>query len=844
MTIILKRITAVTFSFRSLAAFCALMLLSLQGQTQGQTQGLSPADIQRLQQLSSQERQVLAEQYRQQQGGAVANSESAAKQEVAEFTDYSAARAIENREQGDKTESAIKTEIKQYRNKVSVPAEALEPFGYALFAGDASTFAPATEIPIPSAYPIGPGDVIRLQLFGQQNEMHELTVSRDGILHLPRVGPVSVAGLDFDEMRRQLTRLVSERFIGVEASITLGKLRSIRIFIMGETRNPGAYTVSSLSNITNALFVSGGVKVSGSLRNVKLIRSGDVIATMDLYDLLLKGDTSSDQRLMPGDVIFIPTVEKTAAIGGQVKRPAVYEVTSEKTIQQLIALAGGYRDEADPRFAKLKRLGDDFQRSVEDMDLTRNASLNEALRNGDELTIGAISDLREGYFQASGAVLRPGLHEWKPGLRVSNVLASSRDGLIEGADLGYSLIVRYANENRDIRIIGFVLGEALSTPGTQADPVLHDRDRILVFEHDVSREALLAPYIEKLSRQVAPGKLPDIVSIGGQVRYPGRYPLIEGMALHELVKAAGGLLDSTYLGEAEVARTSLEAEQAVTSLLDATVDLSRGDVEAFLLQAHDRVLIKRLPAFGGRSSITLEGEVRFPGAYDIRRGEKLSSLLTRAGGLTSHAYAKGAVFSRVSLREQEAARLRELEVRLQSDLAGLSKSKSKQLEEGEGDVSKQLEDLLGGMKSTAPVGRLVIDLKAILAGRDALDVRLLDGDTLTVPEKMQSVTVVGEIQFPTSHLYRANLSVEDYLERSGGSTRNADPGRTYVIRADGSVWLPSRSRWFSGRGGAIEPGDTIVVPPDIEQVNGIELASGLSQIIYQMALGAAAVRGF
>ena len=825
-----------------LIALAGLLVVLLCLPAMSFAQGISQEEIQRLQQLSPSEREKLASQFRQQKSGAAS---SAIGQENVDSTDDSVIQAVDSRERDKLTRRALKDEVRRYRDKASVPTGELEPFGYALFAGESSTFAPATEIPVPSEYRIGPGDVVRLQLFGQQNELYELQVSRDGTLQMPKVGPISVAGLDFDEMRRQLSKLIAERFIGVEASITLGELRSIRIFVMGEARNPGAYTVSSLSNITNALFVSGGVKVSGSLRGARLIRDGRVVAAVDLYDLLLKGDTSSDQRLMPGDVIFIPTVGKTAAIGGQVKRPAIYELGDEKTIAELLLLAGGYREEASPRFAKLRRINEQYERVVEDIDLTHRATLSKTVRNGDEITVGAIDDLREGFIQVSGAALRPGIYEWRPGLRVSDILPSANDSLKVGADLGFALIVREIDADRDIAAVGFGLGAALSSPGGESDPVLQDRDELLVFDRATSRNGLLGPVIERLDRQVSPGEAPLVVSVSGQVRHPGRYPLTKGMTLKELLRASGGLMDSSYLGQAEIARTVLEQEQASTHLIEARIDLSREAADEVYLQARDSVLIKQLPAFGERLTVTLKGEFRFPGTYTIRRGEMLSSLIERAGGLTPHGYARGAVFTRVSLRKQEQARLSEAENRLRKDLAGLSLEGSAEFRAvGDESAAEKLESVLEQVKSTEAMGRMVIDLPVILGGISAGDVRLADGDMLIVPEKMQSVTVVGEVQFATSHLFQPGYSVEDFLERSGGLTRNADEGRVYVIRADGSVWLPSRSRWFSGRNGSLEPGDTIVVPLDIDQINRLELATGLSQVIYQIALGAAAVRSF
>lgn len=233
-----------------------------------------------------------------------------------------------NENENEDGDEATTLEIKQQKKTLK---DDLELFGYDLFSGTPTTFAPATDIPIPSSYIVGPGDTVEVQLFGKENEQYDLVVSREGILNFPAIGPVAVAGLTFREMKQNLQQRIKEQMIGVKASISMGALRSIRIFVLGDAERPGSYTVSSLTTMTNALFVSGGVKTIGSLRNIQLKRNGKVISSLDLYDLLLKGDTSRDKRLQPGDVIFIPPVNKSAGIKGEVRRPAIYELKKERT---------------------------------------------------------------------------------------------------------------------------------------------------------------------------------------------------------------------------------------------------------------------------------------------------------------------------------------------------------------------------------------------------------------------------------------------------------------------------------------------------------------------------------
>lgn len=304
---------------------------------------------------------------------------------------------------------------------------------------------------------------------------------------------------------------------------------------------------------------------------------------------------------------------------------------------------------------------------------------------------------------------------------------------------------------------------------------------------------------------------------------------------------AGGLKDSASLFNAEVARyTTDENGIGKTRILNVNLADAMDGNGTLALQSRDRILIKSIPEFAKTSTIELQGEVRYPGVYTFRNGETLKQVIERAGGLTGNAFPRGAVFTREKLRQLEAQRLREAEERLQGDLLGV------QLEDdglgGESaDRAQQVEELLEDVQSSRPVGRMVVDLEAVVNDESYQAIRLQDGDRLTIPTVPQSVTVFGEVQFPTSHLHQAGLTVDDYLDRSGGPTRQADESRVYVVKADGSVMLPEKSRWFGSRSQQLEPGDTIIMPIDVDRLNQLELWSNVSQIVYQMALGAAAV---
>ena len=756
----------------------------------------------------------------------------------------------------------------------------LTPFGYDLFAGEPSTFAPVTEIPVPSEYTLGPGDVLRVQLWGNQNKQLELPVSRDGTIDFPERGPVSVAGQSFQQVRDQLTELVSEQYIGVKAAVSLGELRSMRVFILGEARTPGSYSVSSLSTITNALYVSGGIKTTGSLRNVQHKRDGKLIGTLDLYDLLLRGDTSEDARLQAGDVVFIPPVGPRAGISGEVHRPALYEIGPQTSLEELVRLAGGLTPQAYPQITRIERTNSDYLRIITEADLTRGSGRNARVQSGDRVTVASIADVTGQYIEIKGAATRTGKYAWVPGMRVSSVIRNLDADLLAFADTNYAAIVRTDPETHHISALNLELRAAVSRPGSPEDLILQEKDQLLFFSNagkvsfelsgskndnredstlgsgrqqaakfeelkkkarQFAREAMFEPVIKRLKAQAGPYSPQQTMRISGPVRYPGEYPLPATGTLKDAIFVAGGLTDSASLYSAELARRYTDANGVEqTRIIEINLTEAMAGTSDIRLQSRDRLLIKSIPSFGTTRSITLEGEVRYPGEYTFREGETLGDVIRRAGGLTDNAFPRGAVFTRKKLRELEARRLREAEERLKGDLLGV------QLEGSSfgGQQAEQIDQargLLEDVQSSRPVGRMVIDLPAVLADSGYQPIRLQDGDQLTVPAIPQAVSVFGEVQFPTSHLHSPGLTVDGYLERSGGPTRQADEDRIYVVKADGSVILPEQSAWFGGRSQQLQPGDTIIVPIDVDRLNQLELWTNVSQIVYQMALGAAAV---
>ena len=726
--------------------------------------------------------------------------------------------------------------------------DALKPFGYDLFAQAPSTFAPITDIPVPAEYPVGAGDQINVQLYGAQSRLLRLVVNREGQLNFPDLGPITVAGKTFEAVRSELETRVREQMIGTEASISMGDTRAIRVFVSGEARRPGNYTVSGLASMISALYAAGGIKETGSLRNIELKRRGEVVARLDLYDLLLRGDTRDDAKLQPGDVVFVPTVGATVGISGEVRRPARYELKAAVSIEALVELAGGVTPEANTRELSVLRVSPEGRRVALSFALEESATPNAIVVNGDSIFVPRLTPVLDAGIQISGHVYQPRTVAWRDGLRLSQLIRSA-DELKPNADLGYVLIRRETGPQREVSVVSGDLIAAWQAPGSDADVVLAARDRIMIFDRETDRSPMLTPLLAELARQASDSAPTQVVTVQGQVHQPGSYPLEAGMRVSDLLRAGGHLTDAAFSERAELTRYEIRNAERVARVIEINLGaiLAGNSAEDVSLQAFDILLVRVVPEWSEQLSITLEGQVRFPGTYSIRPGETLRSVLERAGGLSESAYPRAAVFTRKELQAREAAEIQRLTERLQTDLAAFSIQAG---QSAEGATASQGASsaigLLNQLKNVKPVGRLVVDLEAVLASSagSATDVALRDGDRLVVPKFRQEVTVLGEVQSPTSHLHRAGLDRDDYLALSGGLTRRADKSRIYVVRADGSVMAGSRGGlWgFGARGlGRIQPGDVIVAPLDTERLPPLPLWQAITGIIYNSAVAVAAV---
>jgi polysaccharide export outer membrane protein len=580
----------------------------------------------------------------------------------------------------------------------------LEQFGYALFAGAPTTFAPATDIPVSPDYVIGPGDEIHVQLYGKTNLTTDVTVDRDGLVPFPELGPIPVAGLTFREMKDVIEREVQNRMIGVSVSASMGRLRSIRIFVLGEVFRPGSYTVSGLSTLTNALFSSGGVETIGSLRRVQLKRGGTVVKEMDLYDLLIRGDTSDDVRLMPGDVVFVPPVGPLVGVAGEVLRPAIYELKGPLTVRGLIELAGGLRPTADAGLIQLERVSDG-QRATYDLGLSEAGAW--ALKDGDLLKVYPIRENNERAVFLEGNVVRPGAREYADGMRLLD-LFESPDDLLPETYFDYGLIVRERALNREPTYVAFDLGAALLDADPEADLPLMPRDRVCVFHRGHFRDV-------------------PRVSVRGEVRAPGRYEHKKDMRVLDLILAAGGVTRDVWLEEAEVFRTDPLTRDVVKLRIDLRLAFDDDPDHNIILEDLDELAVHSIWEFKPEEHVEILGEVNNPGRFPLFRGMRVSDLLFSGGSLRESAYTREAELTRYDVVDGERREQHHVLVDLEAVLAG----------------SEEADLLL------RPYDRLLIRRITNWRGREVVE-------------------VAGEVAFPGSYPIEEGERLSDLIERFGG----------------------------------------------------------------------------
>jgi len=794
----------------------------------------------------------------------------------------------------------------------------LPRFGLDTFANAPSTFSPSMDIAIPEGYILGTGDSVSVQIFGKENREINLTVSREGELVFPTLGPIKVAGLTFSELKKFVSNKIKQKIIGVDVVVSLDELRSMRILVLGDAYKPGPYTMSSLSSVTHAIFAAGGVSNIGSLRNITVKRRGQVVQQVDLYDLLIHGDSSSDILLQTGDVVFIPPQSKSVSIIGEVRRPAIYELNKDDDFASIIAMAGGLLPSAYPKSTIVERYNQSNLRSILNIDLSDKKQRSKKVQAGDYIRILKSSDLYEESITLIGAVTRPGKYQWRPEMALLDLLPRADSHLLAYADLNYAIIVREKDAAKNIEVLQVNLANIFSNHNSSDNYILEKNDKVIVFSSATkssderllldelaytkkellakerrlaiesnktrefwlkfdqtisvkddsdaliqqslsqisggdfkeqlnirnvalfSRKRLLVPIINKLRRQAGAGQPIQLIEVDGEVKFPGIYPMGKNSRIKELIAAAGGVKESAYLSRAELTRTELRGISSTKVSKNIKLgNALKGIVDDNLLvQSKDRLNVHRIPSWSENHVIELRGEVMFPGKYTVRRGDKLSNIIEKAGGLTTFADPNGSVFSRKKLKALEFQNLVKVSSDLRIEMATKSLSSNNAV-----TSYAEVQSLLADLTKVEPVGRLVINLPKIIAKND-YDVSIEGGDVLYIPTRKNSINVMGQVQVNSSHMFDSSQSVEDYIKQSGGVKKRADAERIYIISSNGSIRMLEESNWFSSNDSSnLKPGDSIVVPLDAEYMNNLTLWTSATTIMYNTAVAIAAISG-
>ena len=748
--------------------------------------------------------------------------------------------------------------------------QTLKRFGLELFDREISTFSPVDDMPAPDGYRVGPGDSINLYLYGNEELDVTLSVNREGQLILPRLGPLSVAGLTFEQVKEVIEAKVASQLVATKAVVSLGKLRAITVLLAGDVFAPGSYSVSGLSTVLQVLYIGGGISEIGSLRNISVKRRGEVVATFDAYDILLRGDTSDDVRLASGDTVFVATAERLVSIDGAVKRPAVYETLPTDTLGDLLQMSGGISASGYAKSASIERRipGQSLVSRVQ-VDLDDPEQLNQALFDGDRLVVAPIKEEIGNQVLLRGAVARPGGYAWFEGQRITDLVGSLDDDLVSETDLSTGLIVRRTGIGLEIEAIAFELGEAIANRGGKLDLLLQEKDEVLIFalpyldesyqvlvdassairaekeegkkeesekEGDAyDRAELIEQVVFRLEAQAKSPASTNIVEIAGDVRLPGKYPLVGDRSLNALIALSGGFENSAFLDEVEVTRLSFDARGSAR-IATFKVELNTASDDKFQLQPLDRVRVSRIPNWSYGDTVELTGSIVFSGDYPIVPGEMLSSVLNRAGGVAENGFPQGAILIKVEAKKREQEQLERLIASIQRN--ALAQSQTREQESGLSSVDAQSDlDFLRGLLEKDAVGRVIIDLPAIIAGNDDADIQLEAGDTLFVPEFSNTISVIGEVRQPGNFRFESDRSVADYLDFAAGTTARAERKETYVVRANGRVqrvmMKPSLLSFTPAGVNELQPGDTIVVPVNEEYQPTLARYREVSTVVFQ-----------
>jgi len=723
----------------------------------------------------------------------------------------------------------------------------LKQFGYDFFTNSLATIKAAENLPVGGDYILGPGDTLTIDVWGSIQARSQVEVDRNGEISIPKVGPVNVWGLNFGQAKDAINKAIGRLYKGYELNITLGKLRTIEVFVVGEVASPGVYSVSSLATVINALSAAGGPSKNGSLREIKVLKGGKVSQIIDLYDVFLSGDRSSDIRLGNGDTIFVPVIGPVVAVAGELKRPGIYELKDNNTLRHVLDMAGGITAVGYKGRVQVERIQKNGKRVVLDYELKDGAPEGTAadvpIEDRDMVKVFSVSPLTRQVVKLSGNVVRPGEHEFKPGMKLTDLIKGF-EAILPDSYLDAATITRVTLPEMHKEVVSFNLGKALNGDSKE-NIALQEQDVVTVYSRWDMQER-------------------PVVSISGQVVSPGTFDYFENMTIRDLIVASGSLKRNAFMDSAELTRVVLEDGKARAERVDVNLaKVLEGDPgQNLVLQPDDALIVRGAENWLDAQDrfVVMAGEVKFPGTYSISKGETLSSIIARAGGFTDKANLKGAKFTRKSVQELQQKRLAEVIEKTEFDILqkqGEVASVAASREELEA-TKASLDGLMKSvqkLKEKKAEGRVVIRLSSLEVFRGSpYDLEAMGGDALYIPQESKVVNVLGYVYNSTSFVYMPDENISYYLSMAGGATRDAEEDDMFLVKADGTVvskqqssfgirWDESSRKWTFGSFNSArpDPGDTLVVPQKLERIAWMREIKDITTILSQIALTAGVI---
>jgi protein involved in polysaccharide export with SLBB domain len=734
-----------------------------------------------------------------------------------------------------------KSEFQQYAEDAT--GRLLPVYGRQLFDQVPTTFAPIENVPVPADYVLGPDDQLLIRAWGKIELNSRETIDRNGQINLPRVGAVNVAGLRYSQVESYLRSAIGALFKDFELNVTLGRLRTIQIYVLGSARQPGAYTVSSLSTLVDALFSSGGPSATGTMRDIQLRRDGKILTDFDIYDLAAKGDKSRDVRLSAGDVIFIPPIGPQVAISGDINQPGIFEIKEGTTVAAALENAGGITSLANSERAVVERIENHSSRTVEEFALDSQGQAR-ALKDGDLIRIFPLSPKFQNAVTLRGNVAVPGLYPWKEGMRISDLIPS-RSVLItrDYWNRQNHLIQPIAQRPFARTQMNPLNGKEENTPDSQ-QPDTNVNQRFDAVgspgsgssggrgSEDQNLDTSNTPGNQRNTNQRDANRDVDfqaVPSIGrNSAEINWEYALIERLDERDL---SSRLIPFHLAGAID---NPSSADNQLLKPGDVITIFSRSDIE--------------LPMEKHAAFVRVGGEVNAPGIYRVNPGETLRDVVMMAGGLTQHSYLYASIFTRVSTRVAQESQLRQSSEQMQRQLVAKFANATPQQGQTANDQQAQLamqQAALARLSAIRPTGRVVLSMSPVARDlSDIPDFPLEDGDAFYIPPRMSTVQVAGAVYNANAFRYEKGSRLISYLNAAGGATREADTKRMFVIRADGSVFSrqsPNQHRHGNYERLRLLPGDAIVVPEKLRVNNVISEFLQWTQLTSQLALTAAAV---